>query len=345
MILTRTPLRISFFGGGTDYPVWFRQHGGAVLATAIDKYSYVSCRRLPPFFEHHTRVSYQRVESVRSNDAIEQPIVRSCLQYLAIDDGLEIHYDTDLPGRTGLGSSSAFTVGMLQALRAYRNRLQTREELARDAIRVEQEVLGDTVGVQDQITAAYGGFNVIEFFQDGGFRVQPVCAAEERLEALERCLVLCFTGVVRTASEIASHQVRDTPSRAAELRQMQAMVGEGLSILLDPREPIEQFGRLLHRAWQLKRTLTDRISTPAVDRIYDAGRDAGALGGKLLGAGGGGFVLFFVTPEVRARFDEQMRGLLQVPFRFSRQGCHVVLYEPDPPTASRDALRVRAHSA
>jgi len=329
MIITRSPLRISFFGGGTDYPVWYREHGGAVLATTIDKCCYITCRWLPPFFEYHSRISYSKVENVSTNSAIEHPSVRGCLQLLGIDDGIEIHHVADLPARTGLGTSSAFTVGLLLALYALKNQMRDKHRLAADAIRVEQELLGEAVGAQDQVSAAYGGFNRINFQTDGAIEVKPLFTVPGRLAELEQHLALYFTGFSRTASEIAREQIRMTPHRTKELETMYRMVSEAEAIITNPSCPINEFGRMLHENWRLKRTLTRNITTSGIDDIYDAGLSAGALGGKLLGAGGGGFMLFFVPPERRRELRVKLQKLLCIPFTFSNKGSQVVVYEPE----------------
>jgi D-glycero-alpha-D-manno-heptose-7-phosphate kinase len=329
MIITSTPLRISFFGGGTDYPVWFREYGGAVLATSIDKRCYITCRRLPPFFEYHSRVSYSKVENVGGNDMIEHPSVRGCLQFLGIDEGIEIHHVADLPARTGLGTSSAFTVGLLLGLYALKDQMRDKYALAADAIHVEQEILQEAVGAQDQISAAFGGFNRINFLSDGTFEVKQMIVAQSRLAELEQHLALYFTGFARTASEIAKEQLKMTPHRKKELDTMLQMVDEAAAIVASPSRSIEDFGRLLHEGWQIKRSLTQQITNASIDEIYEAGRSAGAIGGKLLGAGGGGFMLFFVPPERRQELRTRLKKLLYVPFRFSSRGSHIVVYEPE----------------
>jgi D-glycero-alpha-D-manno-heptose-7-phosphate kinase len=329
MIITSTPLRISFFGGGTDYPVWYREHGGAVLSTTINKCCYITCRRLPPFFEYHSRVSYSKVENVRRNDVIEHPSVRGCLQFLGIEDGLEIHHVADLPARTGLGTSSAFTVGLLLGLYALQDRMRDKQALAADAIHVEQELLKEFVGAQDQVSAAYGGFNRINFHSSGGIEVKRVVAAPNRVAELEQHLALYFTGFARTASTIAEEQVRMTPQRKQELGMMLQLVDEAEAIVASPSRSLDEFGKLLHESWQIKRSLTHKITNANIDEIYEAGLSAGALGGKLLGAGGGGFMLFFVSPERRQALRERLKKLLCVPISFSSKGSHVVVYEPD----------------
>jgi D-glycero-alpha-D-manno-heptose-7-phosphate kinase len=329
MIITRTPLRISFFGGGTDYPVWYRENGGAVISTTIDKSCYITCRWLPPFFDYHSRISYSKMENVLANDAIVHPSVRGCLQYLGIDDGVEIHHIADLPARAGLGTSSAFTVGLLLGLYALKNQMRDKHALALDAIRVEQELLKEAVGVQDQVIAAYGGFNRTDFRSDGGIEVKPVLTAPGRLEELERHLALYFTGFSRTASEVAKEQIRMTPHRQPELRLMLQLVNEAEAILTNPRRSLDEFGRLLHENWQIKRSLTHSISNSDIDEIYEIGRSTGALGGKLLGAGGGGFMLFFVPPERRSELRRRLKHLLCVPFAFASRGASVLMYEPE----------------
>lgn len=329
MIITSTPLRVSFFGGGTDYPVWYREHGGSVLATTIDKRCYITCRWLPPFFEYHSRISYSKVENVVRNEAIEHPSVRACLQLLGVNEGVEIHHVADLPARTGLGTSSAFTVGLLLGLYALKGRMRDKHALATDAIHVEQDLLREAVGSQDQVSAAYGGLNRINFQKDGGIEVGPVLTAQDRLAELEQHLALYFTGFSRTASEIATQQLKMTPHRKKELGMMLQLVDEAEAIVANSSRPLAEFGRLLHESWQIKRTLTQEISNADIDEIYEAGLSAGALGGKLLGAGGGGFMLFFVPPKQREALRMRLKKLLCVPFRFSNRGSHVVVYEPE----------------
>jgi len=329
MITTRTPLRVSFFGGGTDYPVWYREFGGSVLSTAIDKCCYITCRRLPPFFEYHSRVSYSKIENVVKNSDIQHPSVRACLQYLGIEEGVEIHHVADLPARTGLGTSSAFTVGLLLGLYALQEKMRDKHALAADAIHVEQEVLKESVGSQDQVAAAYGGFNRINFNQDGGIDARQLLTSPERLVHLQQHFALFFTGFVRTASEIAKEQIKMTLQRKRELQTMLDMVDEAEAIVTNPNRSLHEFGKLLHESWQLKRSLTQSISNSRLDEIYDAGRSAGAIGGKLLGAGGGGFMLFFVPPERRRELRNRLKKFLCVPFGFSNRGSHVVVYEPE----------------
>lgn len=330
MIIVRTPFRISLFGGGTDYPAWYQEHGGAVLATSIDKYCYLTCRYLPPFFEHRYRVVYSRIETVSEIHDIEHPAVRAVLQYSGQTRGLEIHHDGDLPARSGLGSSSSFTVGLLHALSALEGKYVTKEALAKHAIHVEQNVIQEHVGSQDQISAAYGGFNRIEFKPgEQAFRVEPMVLRPERKKILQEHLMLFFTGFSRIASEIAHSKIANMKHRTTELKEMHAMVDEGIGILHDPTRPIESFGELLHRSWLHKRSLSNKVSTPEIDELYQAGREEGALGGKILGAGGGGFLLLFVKPECQDKVRARLKNLIHVPFQFEDTGSRVVLYQPD----------------
>jgi D-glycero-alpha-D-manno-heptose-7-phosphate kinase len=345
VIITRTPLRISFFGGGTDYPVWYREHGGSVLSTTIDKCCYITCRRLPPFFDYHSRVSYSKVENVGRNDAIEHPSVRGCLEFMGMEDGVEIHHVADLPARTGLGTSSAFTVGLLLGLYALKDKMRDKHTLAADAIQVEQELLKEAVGSQDQVSAAYGGFNRIHFRPDGSIDVNRIITPGNRIEELESHLALYFTGFSRIASEIAQEQLRVTPHKKKELETMLQLVDEAEEIITSPTRSLEEFGRLLHESWQIKRTLTQKITNSNIDDIYEAGKRAGALGGKLLGAGGGGFMLFFVPPERKEALRKQLKNLLCVPFRFSSRGSHVVVYEPEEKYDASLAVRASASAS
>lgn len=329
MVITRTPLRISFFGGGTDYPVWYREHGGSVLATTIDKCCYITCRRLPPFFDYHSRISYSRVENVKRNGEIEHPSVRECLRFVNMSEGVEIHHVADLPARTGLGTSSAFTVGLLLGLYTLKGQTRDRHGLTADAIHVEQNLIQEAVGSQDQASAAHGGFNRINFGKDGEIEVNKIVASKERMAELQKHLVLYFTGFSRTASEIAQEQLKVTPSKKRELELMQQLVDEAEGIVTNPNRCLDDFGKLLNESWQIKRTLTQKITNSSIDSIYECGMQAGALGGKLLGAGGGGFMLFYIAPEKQAELRARLKNLLCVPFGFSNRGSHVVVSEPE----------------
>jgi D-glycero-alpha-D-manno-heptose-7-phosphate kinase len=329
MIISRTPFRVSFFGGGTDYPAWFRTHGGAVLATTIDKYCYISVRVLPPFFAHRYRLVYSVVENVKEISDIQHPAARAVLQWNGNHDGLEIHHDGDLPARSGLGSSSAFTVGLINAIKALEGRLVSKDELARDAIHIEQCVLREPVGSQDQISAAFGGFNRIAFRPDGSFNLDPIVLPAQRHDELQRHLMLFFSGISRYSSEIAQSKIDNITARACELKTMYEMVDQGIAILRDTETPISEFGKLLHEAWSLKKRLSDRVSTDFIDDVYLTACRAGAIGGKVLGAGGGGFVLFFVPPEHQAAVREALQELIYVPFKLETAGSRIVLYSPN----------------
>lgn len=330
MIISRSPFRLSFFGGGTDYPAWYLQHGGAVLSTTVDKYCYITCRYLPPFFEHRSRIVWSQIELLTDHSQIRHPAVREALKYMNIENGVEIHHDGDLPARAGLGSSSSFVVALLHALYALQGKMPTKMQLALDAIYVEQMLIGDNVGSQDQTAAAFGGFNRIEFRAHGTIDVQPVVLSPARLAEFSSHLLLVFTGFARNASQVAAKQMDAMPYKVGELSTMHQMVDEALAILCSAAD-LADFGRLLHESWLLKRSLSKLVSTPVMDDIYAAARSAGAIGGKLLGAGGGGFALFFVPPDSRQRVVERLRGLMCVPFHLESSGSQIIYYQPDEP--------------
>ena len=327
MVISRTPFRISFFGGGTDYPVWYKENGGAVLATTINKYCYITCRHLPPFFEHKSRIIYSKMEYVKDISEIQHPAVRECLKFMKINKGIEVHHDGDLPARTGMGSSSAFTVGLLHNLYALKGIMPTKRQLALDAIHLEQEIMKENVGSQDQALAAFGSFNLIEFGGKDHIKVSPITINSQRLENFQDHLMLFFTGFSRIASEIAAEQVRETPYKKKELKAMLEMVNAALEIL-NSNSDLSKFGKLLHESWQIKRGLSDKISTPLINEIYSTAMRVGALGGKLLGAGGGGFMLIFAKPEVQPKIKEKFKNLLYVPFRFETLGSQIIFYSP-----------------
>ncbi len=330
MIITRTPYRVSFFGGGTDYPEWYENHGGAVLATSINRYCYLTCRYLPPFFEHKHRIVYSKVEMVQSVDEIIHPAVRACIKFMGFTDGLEIHHDGDLPKQSGLGTSSSFVVGLLHALHGLKGELVGPEQLVREAIYVERELCHETVGSQDQTIAAHGGFNYVEFGAGDVIRVRPVLLAQEKLDMLQDHLMLFFTGISRMASEVAVSQVRNIACKERELSAMQAMVSDALRILTHG-EDLRQFGALLHESWMIKRSLSDGVSTAELDWMYEAARRAGAIGGKICGAGGGGFLLLFVEPDRQSAVRKALSKYLCVPFRFENDGSRVIFYQAEAP--------------
>ena len=340
MIISRTPYRISFFGGGTDYPAWYREHGGAVLSATINKYCYLTCRYLPPFFEHRIRVVWSRIELVRTINEIAHPSVRETLRFLNFDRGVEIHHDGDLPGRSGMGSSSAFTVGLLHALHGLGGRIVGKQQLADESIEIEQQHLNETVGSQDQISAAYGGLNRIEFLRGGGYNVNPMTLSSTRLEELNAHLMLFYTGLKRTASDVASSYVTDLDSKADLLRQTHEYVDQS-SAILNSSEEITSFGHLLHQAWKTKRSFSGLVSNPEVDGLYEAARSAGALGGKLLGAGGGGFLLLFAPPARHGPIREALRRRIHVPFNFESSGSQIILFDRQEDYAQYDQARAQ----
>jgi D-glycero-alpha-D-manno-heptose-7-phosphate kinase len=329
MIISKTPFRVSLFGGGTDYPEWYHKNGGSVLATTIDKYCYISCRHLPPFFEHKHRIVYSKIESVKTVEEIQHPVVRAVLSNLSISAGLEIHHDADLPARSGLGSSSSFTVGLINVLNALKGLQISKQELAKEAIYIEQDVLKETVGNQDQVLAAFGGFNRIDFHPDDSFNISPAIINKEIVEKLQSHMLLFFTGLSRFSSDIAREKVSNFTNHFHELNKIKEMVDEGMSILQNPSTPIIDLGKLMHESWKLKRSLSAKVSTPKIDEIYETGIKAGAIGGKILGAGGGGFILFFAEPKNHKKIRERLQTLVHVAFRFENIGSKIVVYEPN----------------
>jgi len=324
MIIARTPFRISFFGGGSDYPAWYRENGGAVLSTTINKYCYISCRYLPPFFDNKYLIRYSRREETKSIDEIKHPSVKECLKYLNIEKGIEMVHTADLPARSGIASSSAFTVGFLHALYALKGAIVSKRQLAREAIHVEQNLINENVGSQDQVAVAFGGFNRIDFGGESDFYVTPLPISKEKLDTLQDHMMLFFTGFARTASEIASEQIRKTQENKSEIRTIMEIVDEAINFFRNNTD-VKDFGKLLHEAWKLKKGLTNLISTSAIDEMYASALTAGAIGGKLLGAGGGGFMLLFAPPEKHPAIKEKL-NLLHVPFRFENLGSQIILY-------------------
>lgn len=329
MIITRTPLRISFFGGGTDYPAYFRQHGGATLATTIDKYTYVTVSPLTDFFEHRIGVYYSKVERHAQLDQIEHPSVRECLRHMGVDNGVEIHIAADLPARSGLGSSSCFTVGLLRALFARRGQLISNRRLALVAMHVEQELIRERVGCQDQLACAVGGLNLLRFSCEGEMTAEPVVLSRERRQELEANLMLFYTGMQRTAHVIIQEQLERTSAGQLdrELGELGELVFAGLE-MLNSANDLDSFGKLLHRGWMLKRKCSSKTSNARIDGWYEAARQAGAEGGKLLGAGGGGFLLLFARPDRQTAVRQALRELKQVPFAFESSGSSVIFVHP-----------------
>lgn len=330
MIISRTPYRISFFGGGTDYPAWYRKEGGAVLSATIDKYCYISARRLPPFFSERHRIVWSHIETVASISEILHPAVREGLRCLGFTnaEGVEIHHQGDLPARSGIGSSSTFVVGLIRALTELRGEHLSKHQLALKALELEQDILKENVGSQDQIAAAYGGLNVVKFSPDGGFGVEPVAAKRERLVDLEKHLCLLYTGSSRMGGEIAASVIAGMRNKAVELRRMRRLVDQAYDILTGS-DSLTAFGELLHETWLLKRSLADGVSNSDVDEIYQTARENGALGGKLLGAGAKGFMLFFVPPDKRAALQKVLRRFVLVPFGFEWEGSTTIYQGAD----------------
>jgi D-glycero-alpha-D-manno-heptose-7-phosphate kinase len=334
MVITKTPFRISFFGGGTDYPTWFNGNGGgAVLSTTINKYCYITARYLPPFFDHRYRIRYTENELTKTVDEIKHPSVKACLMYKPMQGGVEMQHNSDLPAMSGLGSSSAFTVGFLNALSALGGTpIRSKMQLAMDAIHVEQNIIKENVGSQDQVAAAFGGLNKIEFGGNPGIRVSLASAAPEMVKALEEHCMLFFTGFSRIASEIAGEQIKNARQKETELHTMKGMVDESIKILHSTPANIPAFGKLLHESWQIKRGLSSRITNEHIDGMYAAARQAGALGGKILGAGGGGFMLLFAEPAVQGAIKEKLGKFLHVPFQFEEGGSQIIFNNEDETT-------------
>lgn len=324
MIITRTPYRVSFLGGGSDYKPYLAKFGGSVLTSTIDRYCYISTRYMPAFLGSKYRVFYSRSEAVDKIEDIQHPAVRACLQYLEIEDGIEINHAGDLPARSGLGSSSAFVVGLLSGLYCLRGIRPSRATLASEAIQVEQECLNESVGLQDQVECAWGGLNILGFGRDGRYSVEPVPLPQTTLRAFEDHLVLVHTGLQRYASEIAQHQVANMEATHEQVSRLVELVRPGVDALL--AGDFKLFGDLLSIGWEIKRKLSDKISNTVLDEIYAKACRHGAYGGKLLGAGGGGFFLFVVPPEKQQAMLDAL-GLLHVGVRFEHQGSQVVLAE------------------
>jgi D-glycero-alpha-D-manno-heptose-7-phosphate kinase len=326
MIISRTPFRISFFGGGTDYPAWYNEHEGAVLATTINKYCYITARYLPPFFDYKYRIRYNEKEEAKTISEIKHPSVRECLAYLRFNRGVEIQHNGDLPAGIGIGSSSSFTVGLLHVLYALRGKMVTKRQLALQAIHLEQDIIKENVGSQDQTSAAFGGFNRIDFDSEHTIQVTPITLSAQKMQLFQDHMMLYFTGFPRTASEIAGEQIKKIPEREKELQRMYEMVNEATSILNRSTSDFTDFGKLLHESWMIKRKLTNKITTPAIDKIYETALKAGALGGKILGAGGGGCILFFVEPDKQQKVKEKLKHLLFIPFHIEDLGSQIIYY-------------------
>jgi D-glycero-alpha-D-manno-heptose-7-phosphate kinase len=329
LIISRTPHRISFFGGGTDYPEYYMNYGGKTLGVAINKYSYLNIRKLPQFFDYKHRIVYSKQENVHSLDEIIHPSVRETLKFLNIDSGLSIHHDGDIPARSGMGSSSAFTVGLLNSINALNGKISSKYNLTKDAIYIEQKLIKENVGSQDQSFAAYGGLNIINFLQNGEINVTPIIMKKERLYEFQNNILLFFSGLSRTASEVAEEQIKKTTINIPNLNKMKDLVDEAYEILIDENKNLKEFGKLLNYTWELKKSLSNKISNHNIDEMYEKAIKAGAIGGKLLGAGGGGFMAFYVEKEKQSFVIKALNNYLHIPFDFDFEGSKVIVYEPN----------------
>ena len=327
MIITKTPFRMSFFGGGTDMENYFRENKGAVLSTTFDKYCYVNVRHLPRFFDYSTELSYSKIERVTDVDAIQHPAIRNAMKMLDMHE-IRLTYEADLPARSGLGTSSSFAVGMLNAFYALKGKYANKRKLADEAIYLERILCNETGGWQDQIAASYGGMNRINFGPDG-YEVLPVIISPERKKQLNDNLLMFFTGFTRFSSDVQKANNVSAAEKRNQLREMYTLVDEAEKVLTDKYADLDDFGRLLDQTWRLKKQTGSLISTGSIDELYEQGMQAGALGGKLLGAGGGGFLVFYVQPEKKEAVMETMEKLMYIPFEFENGGTRVIHYSPE----------------
>lgn len=327
MIITKTPFRMSFFGGGTDMESYFRENGGAVLSTTFDKYCYVNVRHLPRFFDYSTELSYSKIERITDVEDIQHLLIRNAMKMLDMHE-IRLTYEADLPARSGLGTSSSFAVGMLNAFYALKGKYADKYRLADEAIYLERELCCEAGGWQDQIAASFGGFNRIDFGADG-YEVSPVIISPERKKQLNDNLLMFFTGFTRFSSEVQKANKLDDESKKSQLKEMYTLVDEAERVLTDKTVSLDEFGRLLDHTWKLKRQTGSAVSTNSIDELYARGISAGALGGKLLGAGGGGFLIFYVQPEYRDSVMQAMSDLLHIPFEFENGGTKVIHYLPE----------------
>ena len=328
MIITKTPMRISFFGGGTDMESFFRNYGGAVLSTSFDKYCYVTIRHLPPFFDYTSELSYSKIERVSELEGINHPAIRNAMKLLDMHE-IRLGYEADLPARSGLGTSSSFAVGMLNAFYALKGKYVDKKRLADEAIYLERVMCQESGGWQDQIAVSFGGFNRINFNTDGTYDVIPVIIHPDRKKRLNDNLMMYFTGFTRFSSDLQKANSVGYSEKIAQLKEMYNLVEEAEKVLNDNDSDLDEFGCLLDRTWRLKRQTGGAITTTGIDALYEKGIKAGALGGKLLGAGGGGFLLFYVQDEKKAAVREAMKDLLYVPFKFEEGGTKVIHYSPE----------------
>ena len=327
MIITKTPFRMSFFGGGTDMEEYFKEYGGAVLSTTFDKYCYVNVRHLPRFFDYSSEFSYAKIERVTNLGEIAHPAIRNAMKMLDMKE-IRLTYEADLPARSGLGTSSSFAVGMLNAFYALKGKYADKRRLADDAIYLERVLCNEAGGWQDQIASAFGGLNRIDFNADG-YEVHPIIISTQRKMQLNDNLVMFFTGFTRFSSEVQKENGLNQKSKVSQLQEMYSLVGDAEKVLTDKSVPLSEFGRLLDHTWKLKRQTGAAVSTDSIDALYQKGINAGALGGKLLGAGGGGFLVFYVEPEYRESVMKAMEDLLYIPFKFEDGGTSVIHYTPE----------------
>lgn len=327
MIITQTPFRMSFFGGGTDFSGFYNEHGGAVLSTTFDKYAYVTVRHLPPFFDYRTHLTYSKEEKVNSIEEIKHPAIRNAMQWLDMHK-IRMTYEADLPARSGLGTSSSFAVGMLEAFYALKGKYADKRKLADDAIYLERTLCAEAGGIQDQIAASFGGFNRIDFSRDG-YTVRPVIMNRERKEELNNHLMMFFTGFSRFSSDIQKGTEKSMKDKTSQLIEMYHLVDEAEKILTDKNISLNDFGKLLDYTWKLKRGISGGISTDSIDEQYAKAMNAGALGGKLLGAGGGGFLLFYVPLEKQADVKNALKDQMYVPFKFENDGTKIIYYSAE----------------
>lgn len=327
MIITRTPFRMSFFGGGTDIPDFFIKYGGSVISTTFDKYCYVNVRHLPRFFDYRNQITYSKIEKVNRTDEIQHPAVREAMKYLDMHE-LIITYDADLPARTGLGTSSSFAVGMLNAFYSLKGKYVSKQKLADDAVYLERVLCKEAGGLQDQIAASFGGLNRINF-SEGGYEILPIIISPERKKQLNENLMLFFTGFSRFSAKIQSETKTHIKDKTKQLLEMKSLVDDAEKILVDKTQSLNEFGTLLDYTWKLKRQTGSKISTDAIDLLYEKAISTGALGGKLLGAGGGGFLLFYIEREKQDALKAALKDLLWVPFEFENTGTKTIYYSPE----------------
>lgn len=336
MIITKTPFRMSFFGGGTDMESFFSEWGGAVISTTFDKYCYVNVRHLPRFFDYSTELTYSKTERVSDVNAIQHPAIRNAMKLLGMHE-IRLTYEADLPARSGLGTSSSFAVGMLNAFYALKGKYADKKKLADEAIYLERNLCEEAGGWQDQIAASFGGFNRISFNADG-YEVLPLIISPERKKQLNKNLLMFFTGFTRFSSDVQKENAAGKQDKIAQLKEMLALVDDAERVLTDENVDLDDFGRMLDHTWRLKRQTGSAVSTNSIDELYAKGMAAGALGGKLLGAGGGGFLVFYVQPDKQKAVKNVMQDLMHVPFRFEDGGTHVIYYSPEAYTPESENL-------